>query len=152
MIAAAYAGCGKYTFAAMHGESAIDLHCIPYKYYLDKNNDRGEAGKADPDNEMRPEWPHNYVSAIENVMDNYDYVLIPSDFHVLTLLAEKQIRYTLIYPHRDAREEYLSRYTNRGNTKNFLSIFYEHWDWFIDNLEADSFGKHIALQPHQFFG
>jgi len=151
MIIAAYAGCGKSMFAAMRGESAIDLHCIPYKYYLDDNDiDRGEAGKADPDNEMRPEWPLNYVKAIETVMDKYDFVLIPSDYRVLGLLAGRQIPYTLVYPRRDCREEYLQRYINRGNTENFLSIFYEHWDWFIDSLEADMHDNHIVLQPHQF--
>jgi hypothetical protein len=149
MIIAAYAGCGKSTFAKMNTE-ALDFHCIPYKYFIDDKNDRGEAGKADPDNEMRPEWPYNYVSAIKKLMDNYEYILIPSDFRVLALLEQEQLPYTLVYPHRDAKEEYLKRYIDRGNTENFLSIFYEHWDWFIDHLEADSYGKQIMLQSHQF--
>lgn len=88
MIIAAYAGCGKSTFASMNN-SALDLHCIPYKYFLDENNDRGEVGKADPNNEMRPEWPYNYVSAIENAMDKYKYIHIPSDFRVLALLEKR---------------------------------------------------------------
>ena len=54
MIIAAYAGCGKSTFAYIN-DSALDFHCIPFKYFLDGKDDRGEAGKADPDNEMRPE-------------------------------------------------------------------------------------------------
>ena len=108
MIVAAYAGWAKLVFAAMCGDTVIDLHCAQYKYYLDVNNNRGEAGKADPDNEMRPEWPHNYVEAIEALMHRYDFVLIPSDFRVLALLYELQIPYTLVYPHRDCREEYQS--------------------------------------------
>jgi hypothetical protein len=149
VIIAAYAGCGK-TFFAQISHSALDLHCMPYKYFPRENNERGESGKADPNNEMRPEWPYNYVAAIENAMKDYEYILIPSDFRVLALLKKKQICYTLIYPHKDAKEEYLKRYLSRGNTENFLSIFYEHWDWFIDNLEADNYGKKIVLQPYQF--
>lgn len=149
MIIAAYAGCGKSTFASINN-SALDLHCIPYKYFLDETKDRGEAGKADPNNEIRPEWPNNYVLAIENVMDNYDYILIPSDFSVLALLEEKKIPYTLVYPHRDAKDDYLKRYIDRGNTEYFLSVFYDNWDWFIDSLEAYSHDKHIVLKPHQF--
>lgn len=151
MIIAAYAGCGKTTFTEICGE-AIDLHCLPYKYYLDDNNNRGEAGKADPYNEMRPEWPFNYVEAIENVMNKnkYKFILIPSDFRVLSLLNKKQIPYTLVYPHRDCREEYRQRYIARGNTENFLEIFIGNWDWFIDNLKAYSHCKHIVLESNQF--
>ena len=149
MIIAAYAGCGKSTFASMNG-SALDFFCVPYKYYLDGDADRGEAGKANPDNDMRPDWPENYISAIKSVMDKYEYVLIPSDFRVLALLKDERIDYTLVYPCRDAREEYLKRYVKRGNSDYFLSVFYERWDRFMDGLEADSFGKHIVLQPHQF--
>ena len=57
MIIAAYAGCGK-TFFAQISHSALDLHCMPYKYFPRENNERGESGKADPNNEMRPEWPY----------------------------------------------------------------------------------------------
>ena len=149
MIIAAYAGCGKSTFAKLR-DSALDFHCLPYKYFLDDAHDCREAGKANLENDMRPEWPYNYVSAIKNVMDDYEYILIPSDFRVLALLEKEQIGYTLVYPRRDAKEEYKKRYIERGNTENFLYIFYEHWDWFTDNLESDNFGTQIILQPHQF--
>lgn len=149
MIIAAFAGCGKTTFANMNN-STLDLHSMPFKYFLDGRNDLGEAGKADPYNKIRPEWPYNYVSAIENAMNNYMYVLIPSDFQVLALLENKQICYTLVYPHRNSKYEYLERYINRENSRNFLSIFYGNWEWFIDNLESDTYGEKIVLQSHQF--
>lgn len=149
MIIAAFAGCGKTTFANMNN-STLDLHSMPFKYFLDGRNDLGEEGKADPENVMRPEWPYNYISAIENVMNNYKYVLIPSDFRVMALLEKKQIQYTLVYPHRNSKYEYLERYINRENSRNFLSIFYGNWEWFIDNLESDTYGEKIVLQSHQF--
>jgi hypothetical protein len=150
MIIAAYAGCGKTTFATIIGDSAVDLHCVTYKYYLDEDTNKGEAGKANPDNEMHHDWPNNYILAIKNVTFEYKYVLIPSDFRVLALLADEGIPYILIYPSRECRDEYLQRYIERGNTKNFISIFYDDWDWFIDRLETDKYGKHIVLQPHEF--
>jgi len=149
MIIAAYAGCGKSTFAQMH-KSALDFHCLPYKYYLYGDSDRSEACKANPDNDMRHDWPDNYVAALKDIVNNYEYVLIPSDFWVLELLQEERIEYTLVYPCKEAREEYRCRYLDRGNTEYFLSIFYENWGWFIDRLEADDYGKHIVLRPHQF--
>ena len=70
MIIAAYAGCGK-TFFAQISHSALDLHCMPYKYFPRENNERDESGKAIQT--MRPEWLYNYVAAIENAMKDYEY-------------------------------------------------------------------------------
>jgi len=103
MIIAAYAGCGKSVFAGMNPETAIDLFCMPYKYFLEENGDCGEKGKANPDNVMRSEYPDNYISAIKDAMSNYKYVLIPSDFWVLRLLENERIPYTLVYPRRDSK-------------------------------------------------
>lgn len=150
MIVAAYAGCGKTHFAHLMKDEALDLECVPYKYLPNENCVLGEAGKANPDSDMNPAWPLNYVKAIIQAMESYKYVLIPSDFYVLGILQTKDIPYTLVYPRRDAKEEYRRRYIARGNTENFLSIFYEHWDYFMDNLEADNYGKRIVLLPHQY--
>jgi len=103
MIIAAYAGCGKSVFAEMNPESAVDLFCMPYKYYLEESVNYGEKGKANPDNAMRPEYPDNYVLAIKDAMSNYKYVLIPSDYWVLRLLEKERIPYTLVYPRRDSK-------------------------------------------------
>lgn len=150
MIIAAYAGVGKTTFAELHPDKVIDFVCMPYKYYLQPGSDAGEAGKANPDSIMRPDWPFNYVEAIKSALANEKIILIPSNTYVLNLLRADDIPYTLVYPQRNAKEIYEKHYIDRGNTKSFLDIFIGSWDCFLGELERDTYGEHIVLQPHQF--
>lgn len=150
MVVAAYSGVGKSAFAAMEPEKVLDFIAMPYKYYLDTDIDNGEAGKADPDNVMRPDWPYNYVAAIKEIYKEDKLILIPSDLHVLQLLREEAIPYVLVYPRRDAKDAYRKRFIDRGNTEDFINIFIGHWDHFFDALERDPCERHIVLRPDQF--
>lgn len=150
MIIAAFAGTGKSMLAEKYPDKIVDFVCMPYKYYLETCCDGGEAGKANPDNIMRDDWPYNYVDAIKEALGNGLLLLIPSEFRVLSLLREENIPYFLCYPQRSAKEIYHKRYLDRGNTEEFLAVFIDKWDRFLDNLEKDSYGQHIVLQPQQF--
>jgi hypothetical protein len=150
MVIAAYAGTGKTTLAAMYPDIVVDFVCMPYKYCLSPDGDCSEAGKANPDNIMRGNWPQNYVEAIKSVMDTGKALLIPSDIRVLKLLRQDGIAYTLCYPQRDAKDIYRQRFIERGNTEDFLAIFIDGWDLFMECLEAIGAERRIVLKPHQF--
>jgi|GEM_PF-7016656 len=161
-IIAAFAGTGKTTYAAAHPDSVIDFVAMPFKYHLDLNNDQGESGKANPDNQMRWDWPMNYVKAIveELARDDADgdsngngkTILIPSDARVLRGLKRLGVAYTLVYPRREDKEMYRQRFIERGNSQDFLDVFIGGWDGFMDVLEADTFGERIILEAGQFLG
>jgi hypothetical protein len=150
MIIAAYAGTGKTTLAAMYPDNTEDFVCMPYKYYLAPDDNNGEISKGNPNNLMREDWPQNYIKAIKMALCAEKALLIPSDSHVMMLLRLESIPYTLCYPRRDAKETYRRRFIARGNTEDFLSIFIDGWDLFLDNLEKDEAGQRIVLEPHQF--
>jgi hypothetical protein len=153
MIIAAYAGTGKTTFAKNHPNEAIDFVCMPYKYYLDETRDSNydsEAVKADDGLIMRDEWPLNYAQAIREILDRYQYILIPPDTAVLKILQEYDIPYYICYPQRDAKEEYRERYLKRGNTASFLDVFIEYWDHWMNAFERDTYGARIILKPGQY--
>lgn len=81
MIIAAFAGVGK-TFFCDHIESVRDFACMPYKYFLSEINSDNmdfEKLKADFSLERNPEYPTNYIDAIIENMDKYQYFIIPSD-------------------------------------------------------------------------
>jgi hypothetical protein len=149
-IIAAYAGTGKTTLAALYPDKVVDFVCMPYKYHLSPDGDSGEAGKGNPDNEMREEWPHNYIEAIKLMLCEDKILLIPTDLRVLSLLIEENIPYILCYPHRNAKDMYRQRFIDRGNTEDFLYIFVEHWDYFINKLDIIEAEKRIILESHQF--
>lgn len=150
MIIAAYAGTGKTMLANMYPQQFTDFVCMPYKYILEETGDCREAGKANPDNIMRDEWPFNYISAIEAEMKADKHILIPTDLFVLTLLREENISYILCYPQRDAKENYRQRFISRGNTEQFIDIFIGNWDNYISAFEQDTFGRYIVLKPSEF--
>jgi hypothetical protein len=150
MIIAAFAGTGKTTLANLYPRIVIDFCCMPYKYHIDKDNEFTEANKASFDFDFHEEWPYNYVKAIKQNISGNKVLLIPSDRYVLSLLEKDRINYTLCYPQRNAKEIYYKRFIDRGNSENFINIFISKWDNFMDILEADSYGKHIVLEPDQF--
>lgn len=152
MIVAAHAGTGKTTFAKLYPDIVIDFVAMPYKYYLrDSDNPEPEKSKASYSIlDMQLDWPENYFEAIKKILGEQKIVLIPPVMPVLTLLGQEQIPYVLCYPERGAKEVYRKRYADRGNTDEFLSIFVDDWDFFLDSFENDTHGKHIVMQPHQY--
>jgi hypothetical protein len=154
MIIAAHAGTGKSTLAKMYPHKFVDFVCMPYKYYLPDEFDEnaGETCKADLSLEMRDDYPYNYFEAIKEAMrENEDKILlIPPDRYVLRLLREADIPYGICYPVREAKEAYRQRYIDRGNTDEFLSVFIDRWDIFMDTMENDASNRHIVMEPHQF--
>lgn len=152
IIIAAFAGTGKTTFAARHPDDVVDFVSMPYKYHLPKVDNALESCKANPDYEMQLDWPYNYVKAIKEYPDKEKILLIPSDYLVLSLLRKEDIRYILCYPVREAKEEYRKRFIDRGNTEDFLSVFIDRWDGFMDSLERDPAVSRYVMQPEQYIG
>ena len=149
IIVAAYAGTGKTTTAALYPQTVVDFVCMPYKYELE-GDDAGEAGKANPNNVMRDDWPLGYIDAIKAARTESRVLLIPTDLFVLGLLQCENIPYWLVYPRREAKNVYHKRFLERGNTEDFIDVFIGRWDSFLSAFERDSYGRHIALEPHQF--
>ena len=155
MIVAAYAGTGKTTLANKYPQTVTDFICMPYKYCFDGQNEyvgEPEACKANPDNVMHYDWPHNYVSALKAAEseDHKKIWLIPTDTLVLWLLEQENLQYALCYPERSAKEVYQQRFINRGNTTRFLHIFIGNWDCYFDRLEKYTYGRHIVMKSHEF--
>ena len=99
---------------------------------------------------MQAEWPFNYVEALQEILDSYKYILIPSDVLVLSFLRQADLSYQLCYPERGLKEEYQKRFIARGNSETFLEVFIDSWDRLLGACERDNFGKHIVLGTNQF--
>lgn len=151
-IIAAHAGTGKTILAINYPDNFVDFVCMPYKYYLpDEEPVEREASKADWSLDMREDWPENYVRAIAQELTQHDkFLLIPPAMNVLSSLAKMGIKYFLVYPRRDAKDEYHERYINRGNNEEFMCIFVDGWDRFINSFETDVHGVHIILEHGKY--
>jgi hypothetical protein len=149
-IIAAFAGTGKTTLQALYPCNAEDFVCMPYKYHLTPSGGNCESDKGNPEYVLRDNWPQNYAKSIKVALCGRKTLLIPSACDVLALLRQEGLPYTLCYPRRDAKETYRQRFIARGNTEDFLSIFIDGWDMFINNLEEIEAERRIVLEPHQF--
>ena len=151
MIIAAYAGCGKTTFAEKTWNS-VDLVCVPYKYHVtdDLEEKMTEAGKACYGYSINSAWPRNYISAVLTAYHRYQYVVIPTILPVLEELRRLRIPYVLCYPERGLKEEYKERYRKRGNLEAFEEVFVGCWDYYLDRFETDEYGKHILLKTGEY--
>ena len=155
MLIAAFAGTGKTTLAKLYPQRFVDFVAMPYKYHLtesgkEHSQSEAEASKANFDNIMQVDWPHNYIAAIKDSRSMEKILVIPTDSQVLELLRKENIEYSLYYPQREAKESYRERYVSRGNTDDFLRVFIDGWDRFIDALEADPCDRHVVMQSHEY--
>ncbi len=142
----AFSATGKTTVAKKYS-NVIDMESTLYKY--DNVIEEDETLKCTK-REKRKDWPENYFRLLEEVKNQYDYILI-SDNICNTFLREKQYEYWWVYPKKELKEEYLQRCQERGNNPEFLYWYDKEWD---DLLEAcrrdDSASKHIELDEKQY--
>ena len=152
MVIACYAGVGKSTFARKYTAETIDLYSMPFSWILpEKTDGEFEDVKAAPYLLRNPAFPDNYIAAILRAEQNYKYVLIPTICSVLEELYEThKLPYVICYPRIELKEEYSSRYMDRGNTADFTAIFIDQWEDRIQMLMNDRNGKHFRLESGMF--
>jgi len=151
LIIAAHSGTGKSTLCKMYPNLFTDFTCAKYKYIVPNDfiSTDDESLKASFLHEFRLHWQYDYVGAIMRSLGR-KILVIPSERKVLELLEFEGIRYTLCYPERLAKDIYRQRYIDRGNNENFLEVFVDDWDRWIDCLEDTPADTRIVMQPQQY--
>lgn len=87
-----------------------------------------------PDGTRHPDFPQNYIEHMKGVGDDYDIIFVSSHKAVRDSLLENKLPFTVIYPHRSLKAEYLERYRKRGSPEAFVSMMDQNWDKFQDEL------------------
>jgi len=95
-------------------------------------------------------FPENYMQHIKNNMGKADIILISSHDVVRDALVENELPFTLVYPDRSIKEEYIQRYKDRGNEDSFVKLLQENWDNWMDGMENQKGCDHIKLQKGQY--
>ena len=94
------------------------------------------------------EWPANYIAHLRGLRGP---VMVSTHAEVRDALYEAGIPYTLCYPDRIIKAEYLERYRKRGSPEAFCVLLDENWDSWIIALEQDTRAqKHVILKAGQY--
>jgi hypothetical protein len=142
VVIAGTAGVGK-TELAKRYKNVIDLESSTFSWLYPKGTDveamKGVAGRID-----HPEWPQNYITAIKDAMTKYDYVCVGGSLEKnFANYIEAGIDFEIFTLERDAIPEYVERFVNRGNSREWAERVYARYDEYLPRYQA--VGKKMTL-------
>jgi gluconate kinase len=100
--------------------------------------------------ERNPDFPNNYITHIKENLSKATVILVSSHKIVRDTLREHNIEYTIVYPNKELKNEYIERYKNRGNSEGFIQMITDNWEKFIDEIENDDYPAKIRLESGQY--
>jgi hypothetical protein len=140
-IIAAFPGTGKSYFASSpdHSISVTDLDSHSY------TSGYGDDGKV-----RNPDFPNNYLADIKKTIGSIDLLLVSCQPEVIAALRKLGLKFTLVYPERVLRDEYVRRFEVRGSSQFFTNQLSNSWDHFLDFLEGQADCEKIQLGSGQY--
>lgn len=146
-IISAFPGIGKTTLVQIN-KNYIDLESSDYKWIdIDKTlpiEERKGTAKT-----INPDFPENYIKKIIELTDMGFNVLISSHKEVREALQARGIKYTIVLPSLDMKEEMINRYLSRGNQESFVNLLKTNYEKFVEDLSMDTNEK-IVLKSGQY--
>lgn len=151
-IISAFPACGKtYAFEKLNenGYEILDSDSSKFswmdvvdKIYEMKN--RGKKNYKERYIKVRsPEFPSNYIKHIKENIGKVDYIFVSSHKEVRDALLENGIYFTLVYPDRSMKAEWVGRCFLRGSGEKFCQIIADNWDKWINEMEEVECDKWI---------
>lgn len=100
--------------------------------------------------ERNPDFPNNYIEHIKSNLGKVDIILVSTHDEVRKALEDNNIDYTLVYPEQELEREYMIRYHLRGSDEKFMDFISARWDEMIENMQKETFPKHIVLKSDEY--
>ena len=130
LVVSAFPGCGKSHLFRNKGEKKI----------LDSDSSTFD----------KSQFPQNYIEHIKYNIGEVDIILVSSHKEVRDALVNEGIDFTLVYPSKDIKDEYIQRYIDRGNDGKFVELLKQNWDIWTDELENQERCEKIKLESGQY--
>lgn len=133
-IISAFPACGKtYAFKKLNekGYKVINQDINQFIWchdYNPANSDKIETYR-------NPEFPENYIKYIKENIGKVDYIFVSSYKEIRDALIDNGIHFTLVYPDRKMKAEWVGRCFLRGNGEEFCQLIADNWDKWIDELD-----------------
>ena len=126
---AAFPGCGKSHY---YRNSELDV--------LDSDSSTFDKSK----------FPENYIEHIKNNMGKVDVIMISSHKEVRDALVDNELPFTLVYPDKDLKGDYVARYKERGSPEKFVELISKNWYNWIGELKDQEGCEKIVLKQGEY--
>lgn len=97
------------------------------------------------------DFPKNYIDRLEKLIENNeaDYYLLSCHEEVRNELKARGLKYIIVLPYRECKNEYKKRWLKRGSDIDFITKMDKRWDEMIDSCVKDLAPK-IYLDEHEY--
>lgn len=143
-IISAFPGCGKTYCFNKYKDSDIKILDSDSSEFSWIKDDKGNNTK-----ERNPEFPENYINHIKANIGKVDIIFVSSHDVVRRALKDNDLNYYMIYPDINCKEEYITRYRNRGNDEKFISFIDKNFNSFIEDISKEEFPHKITLLSNE---
>lgn len=142
-IICGFSGIGK-SHAATRGKIYVDHESSPFSR-------KDGMTRIDDEKTRKREFAKNYLAFLSAlVADRPDRIyLLSCHEEVREKLREYGIKYVIVLPRRNLKNEYLQRWLKRGSPIEFIESMYNRWDEMHDSCEADPAPK-IYLESGEY--
>lgn len=151
IIISGFAGIGKTTIVDKYQGRIIDLESSDFKwiYEDDATAMLKEERKGVANRKLNPEWPKNYMKAILEATEKFEFILIAQGKDIRNLLEENEIEYFITFPALECKQEYLERYQARGNQPDFVELIKVNFEkWVQELMECPQ--RKLIMKPGQY--
>lgn len=135
IVIAAFPGCGKTTFVNAHPE----VEELVTEDFL-----KGE---------VREHFPANFITALRTRMSKGLVTIVSSQKVIRDELDKASIHFTLVYPLRSCKMEYIWRALvseDDETVQGLAKLFDNNWDIWIDQCEHQGNAVHLQLGHGQY--
>lgn len=134
IIVSAFPACGK-SYATKY------LNSIGYKT-LDSDSCEFSWLKDELGNNTtirNPNFIREYINHIKENIGKVDFIFVSSHKDVRIGLENNELNYTIVYPDKIMKNEWVGRCFNRGNTFEFCSLISKNFNIWIDEIKQEIF-------------
>ena len=128
IVISAFPACGKsYTYKNFNGKpyTMIDSDSSKFSWIYEN------GVKTDKRN---PNFIEDYISHIKENIGKVDVIFVSSHAEVRKALRDNNIKYFMIYPSLEMKDEMLRRMKERGNDEKFIEFQNTHYEEFITSV------------------
>lgn len=99
----------------------------------------------------KSDFPSNYIEYIKDNMDKADIIFVSSQQTVRNALVENKIHFTLYYPSKKRKKEFIKIYKDRGDSDKFIKFVNNNFERLINGITEENEYNKIILENENDF-